>query len=139
MNEENKEVTPVEPVVEQVPVEETAVVTEPVVEQPAVPVEQPIEPVNTVSVEEKKAKKKGPIILIIILLLLIIGAVVSIIVFKPFDKKKEDKKVIDTPKEVKSDYRMSGNSLEAFDLYFLKLENNDKNSIINYQLNMLLK
>ena len=90
MNEENKEVTPVEPVVEQAPVEETAVVTEPVVEQPAAPVEQPIEPVNTVSVEEKKAKKKGPIILIIILLLLIIGAVVSIIVFKPFDKKKED-------------------------------------------------
>ena len=137
--EENKENTSVEPVVEQVPAEEPAVITDPVAEQTT---EQPLEPVNTVSVEENKSKKKGPIILIIMLLLLIIGGVVSIIIFKPFDKKNKEKTVVDTPKEVKSDYRMSGNNLSAFDLYFLKIENNEKNLIysplsIKYALEML--
>ena len=45
-------------------------------------------------------------------------------------------------KEYKSEYRLSGNSLEDFDLYFMKLENIEKNKVysplsIKYALEML--
>lgn len=137
--EENKEFTSAEPVVESTPIVQELEVKEEIQEASEVVAE----PTTTEEiVSEPKKKKKGPIIFIIILLLLIIGAVIAILVLKPFDKKKNDKEVIDTPKEVKSDYRMSGNSLEAFDLYFLKLENKNTNLIysplsIKYALEMI--
>ena len=56
--------------------------------------------------------------------------------------KKEDKPIKTDVKKVYSEYRMSGNSLENFDLRFLQLETNNKNVIysplsIKYALQML--
>ena len=106
------------------------------------PVDKALEVVNTEEKEVIQPKKKKPILLIVLLLILLVAVIVLLIIFKPFDSKKNDKKVIDTPKEIKSDYRMTGNSISAFDLYFLKLENNEKNSVysplsIKYALEML--
>ena len=89
-----------------------------------------------------KKKSKGPIILLILLVLLIgIGCSYYLLVINKSDKN-ESKKIENKPKEVKSGYRMSGNSLEEFDLYFLKLENEEKNKVysplsIKYALEML--
>ena len=57
------------------------------------------------------------------------------------NKVKPEKAKTDN-KEYKSEYRLSGNSLEDFDLYFMKLENEEKNKVysplsIKYALEML--
>ena len=133
--------------------EATTVVTQsndiiPVVEEVAIenPVEQITEEVNKeqvmTPVEEKeekpKSKKKKWIIVCVVVLLLILLAAGYFLLFnKPVKKTTKAK-----PKEVHSKYRMSGNSLEAFDLYFLQLENEEKNKVysplsIKYALEML--
>lgn len=133
--------------------EDTTVVTQsndtvPVVEEVAIenPVEQITEEVNKeqamTPVEEKeekpKSKKKKWIVVCVVLLLLILLAAGYFLLFnKPVKKTTKAK-----PKEVHSKYRMSGNSLEAFDLYFLQLENEEKNKVysplsIKYALEML--
>ena len=100
-------------------------------------------------VEEKKEdknKNKNSVILIfsvlggLVFMLLIIASVIFLIPF--LNGKKTVTKVGNDAQEVKSEYRMSGNSLEKFDLSFLKLENNGKNKIysplsIKYALAML--
>ena len=58
------------------------------------------------------------------------------------NKDKGDENKIVTKNENKSEFRMTGNSLEKFDLYFLKLENQEKNKVysplsIKYALEML--
>lgn len=91
--------------------------------------------------EEKKKKPVVAIILIIIALLALI--VLAIFYFRP--KKAADDKTDDTivtQNKFKSEYRMSGNSIEKIDLAFLKLENEEKNKIysplsIKYALEML--
>lgn len=107
------------------------VVQEPVQTEPVVPVQTqaPIEP-------EKKKSNKG---IIILLILVVLGALgyFAYQKFKPEEKVVENKK-----KEVETTYRMSGNGLEAFDLYFMQLENNNKNVVysplsIKYALAML--
>ena len=93
--------------------------------------------------EPKKPKKTGLVIGIIIVLVV---AIAGILVFLNRDKlfgdsesseQKETKK-----KEVLSEYGMTGNDLQNFDLYFMQLENNGKNMIysplsIKYALEML--
>ena len=75
---------------------------------------------NEPQVNKKKSGSKLPII--IILLLLIIGGVIGyVLLFKDNGESPSTNKDIKS-QEKKSEYRMSGNSLEAFDLYFfLKL------------------
>lgn len=100
---------------------------------------------NKTTEENKKGggNKKGKrnIIIIIIAILLIIIGLLCLILFK--DDKKELPKKVETQDEIKySEYRMSGNSLEKFDLYFLKLENSKENKVysplsIKYALRML--
>lgn len=109
--------------------------------------EQQIEEVAPEVVEEQPVKekksKKGPVLLGIICCLVIAIAVVMVILLLPSNKSnKDDEKKVVTEKEFKSEYRMTGNSIEKFDLYFLKLENNGKNEVysplsIKYALEML--
>ncbi len=93
--------------------------------------------------EEKKPKKKGnkAIVILIVLILLVIGGGVFYYI-KFMAKTEEPKKVNNKPTEYKSEYRLSGNGLENFDLQFLKLENETKNKVysplsIKYALEML--
>ena len=88
---------------------------------------------------EEKGKKKGKvwIFIIIIVLLLTIGEGVYYLL-KPVKSGKTKTKT----KVYKSEYRMTGNDLQDFDLYFLKLENEAKNMVysplsIKYALAML--
>ena len=87
----------------------------------------------------KKGGKKGWIILLVILGLALIGGAVYLLL----TNKDSNKKEVNTETEVKkSAYYMSGNSLQKFDLAFLKLENEKKNMIysplsIKYALEML--
>lgn len=83
----------------------------------------------------EKGKKKT---LIIGVLLLII--IVCFVIIYNKDKLKMDFEVENNNKYL--DYRLSGNGLEDFDLYFLKLENYKKNKVysplsIKYALEML--
>ena len=86
----------------------------------------------------KKKKGKKGIILVIILLLIVIGVVGVVFIYPKFKTDTKSTKA----SEKKSAYRMSGNSLDNFDLYFLKKENQEKNMIysplsIKYALAML--
>ena len=90
--------------------------------------------------QEVKSKKNGGIIVGVILLLAVF-CVGGVFLLKDNIPIKTKKAGVDV-KEVKSEYRMSGNSLENFDLYFLKLENEAKNKVysplsIKYALEML--
>lgn len=88
--------------------------------------------------EEKNSKKTVVVPLVVVLLL-----AVAFVTLYYKNGKFENK----THEEVKptlkaSEYRMSGNSLENFDLYFLKLENEKENKVysplsIKYALEML--
>lgn len=100
---------------------------------------------NTLSSNEKKSNGKKAIIGMIILFLIIaIGGGVS---YLYLDSKNDDdsnkKNVVDNDsKNFYSTYRMSGNSLEKFDIEFLKFENEEKNKVysplsIKYALQML--
>lgn len=95
-----------------------------------------------VSTEEKKKNKA---LLIIVWLFLGVGllALVGVYVFPNFMNKPDTSTTTKQDnKEYFSEYRMTGNSLENFDLYFLKLENEEKNKVysplsIKYALEML--
>lgn len=97
------------------------------------------EQVEIVSTPPKKSKK-GLIIGLIIALFAIITVVIVLVIVLG-GGKKEDKKT--TKSDVKeSAYKMSGNGIEDFDLYFLQLENKNKNMVysplsIKYALAML--
>ena len=89
----------------------------------------------------KKEKKGGRKLLIFIIIILLIALCVGGYLLYKNDNSKTKK--IDTLKSTtKSEYRLSGNSLENFDLYFLQLENAKENKIysplsIKYALAML--
>ena len=81
-----------------------------------------------VKVKDKTSKsKKTKIILVVSLLIIVIGGLASFIILK--DKFINSNEVEKPNKEYKSDYKLSGNSLENFDLYFLQAENNSKNMV----------
>ena len=86
-------------------------------------------------------KKRTPIIILIVVIIVVVISVAAAYQMKNKDNK-ESKTIKTDSKTVKSEYRMSGNSLENFDLYFLKLENTPGNKIysplsIKYALEML--
>ena len=91
--------------------------------------------------EGAKSKKFNTIIIIVIILLII--SISAFAYFAIVDKKDSTPKKEEVKSESKySEYRLSGNSLEEFDLYFLKLENEKENKVysplsIKYALGML--
>ncbi len=120
MNEEKKEST----VAEQVNVQET---------NPSSPVEL------KESSESTGKKKKTPMIFAVLLCIILVCIIVFVMI--RFGNQKKEKAEVDK-QEVQSEYRMTGNALENFDLSFLKLENGEKNIIysplsIKYALEML--
>lgn len=97
--------------------------------------------INNDSKDEKSNKKsnKKRIIIVVSIILILVAAMV---VYFILNNKKENKPIKTDAKKVYSEYRMSGNSLENFDLRFLQLEANNKNVIysplsIKYALQML--
>ena len=109
------------------------------------------EPIIIEETEEKAKKKFNPVILIVIgvvaLILIIIGAIILVAVgLFGFRMVKSNKTTTRSTNVVEvnkyADYQLTGNSIEAFDLYFLQLENNKKNNVysplsIKYALEML--
>ena len=101
----------------------------------------PVNPAPTSTIENKPKKKKNSALAIILILVLLCAAGVGGYLFF-FSKPTEPTTIGNDTKDVKSEYRMSGNSLENFDLAFLKLENEAKNKVysplsIKYALEML--
>lgn len=100
---------------------------------------------------EKTTDKKslfGVVLLVIGIILIVCGIYLTIVNSSKSSGNNNDVGGSNTDKvdistdEKKSSYRMSGNSLDAFDLYFLQLENNPVNKVysplsIKYALNML--
>lgn len=94
--------------------------------------------------KEINSKRRKTIIFVTVFAMIVI--VIATILILYFLNKKEDKKENGTSnitkQEVTSPYRMAGNTLENFDLSFLKLENDKKNKVyspisIKYALEML--
>lgn len=86
-------------------------------------------------------KKKSPIIIFLILIIIVVLACIYFFCFKDVDSKSNSSKEVQKINQY-SAYRLSGNSLEDFDLFFLQLENEKKNKIysplsIKYALEML--
>ncbi len=113
------------------------------VEQPTVIEQPPVETYSGNTSHEEKPPKKKRTAMIVSFLLCIVIVVALIVVLFLFGNKKNKKEKVETDKqEVQSEYRMSSNALENFDLNFLKQENGDKNVIysplsIKYTLAML--
>ena len=136
-NEENKVTTPEQP--QTPPQPQQVQVASPT---PAVSTNEnmKMEPVVEGGEEQKpKKKSKKGLIVVIILLLLIAGGTSALVFLMP---KNTVKKAESDVKEVHSKYRMTGNDIQNFDLYFMKLENNKQNSVysplsIKYALEML--
>ena len=94
--------------------------------------------------KETNIKRRKTIIFVTVFAMIVV--VIATILILYFLNKKEDKKENGTSnitkQEVTSPYRMTGNTLENFDLSFLKLENDKKNKVyspisIKYALEML--
>lgn len=133
-------------VVEEKAEEAPAVVEEPVVETPneEVSVEEEkkeeLEDTQVIRKQEEPKKKNKGVKAIVIILILILLAVLGYAAYLNFFAAK--KTVKSTKTEVQSDYRLSGNGLEDFDLYFMKQENKLTNKVysplsIKYALEML--
>ncbi len=89
----------------------------------------------------KKDNKKNIIVFIIVVVLVITVGILFIILN---NKQNHNKSANTGVKKVDSPYRLAGNDLEDFDLYFLGLENKNQNMIysplsIKYALEMLLE
>lgn len=89
-----------------------------------------------------KKSNKGTTILLIILGLIIVALGAYLILFEGKNKPREEKEINTTVKAVANEYRMKGNSLEDFDLSFLKLNNSGEDIVysplsIKYALAML--
>ena len=96
---------------------------------------------EVIRVEEPVKKKKVGLKLIVVLLVIILLCIIAYMAYSNLLTGKKGSIKTDN-KEYKSEYRMSGNGLENFDLYFLKLENKKANIIysplsIKYALEML--
>ena len=105
------------------------------------PKEEPQTRIEKNEIKENNGKKSNKKIIIPIIVFLVIAILLAILV-PPFLKheKKEEGEVTKSLKE--SEYRMKGNSLEDFDLFFLKEENKEENIVysplsIKYALAML--
>ena len=107
---------------------------------------QTVTPVaDTPKEQQVNAPKKKPVALIIAIVLVVVAGVVGVILLVNQNKtEKEDKGEVKEveKKEQFSTYRMNGNGLQDFDLYFLQLENSTENKVfsplsIKYALRML--
>lgn len=94
------------------------------------------------TIDDKQSSKKTnkKMIGLIILILILLVAVLAYVYLKNNNVKTE--KISSTKKEVKSEYKMNGNDIQDFDLYFLQVEEAKKNAIysplsIKYTLAML--
>ena len=90
---------------------------------------------------EPVKKKKNGLKLIVVLLVIILLCVIGYMAYANLLTGKKETIKTDN-KEYKSELRLSGNGLENFDLYFLKLENKKTNMVysplsIKYALEML--
>ena len=99
-----------------------------------------LEDTQVIRKQEPPKKKKTGVKIVVIILVLILIAILCYAAFLNFKPTKKTVKA--EKKEYKSELRLSGNGLEDFDLYFMKLENNKKNSVysplsIKYALEML--
>ena len=99
--------------------------------------EQTEQNVSNTAGKNKKKVLVGVVVGVVLLCVLSLGGFYLL----NQNKVKPEKAKTDT-KEYKSEYRLSGNSLEDFDLYFMKLENEEKNKVysplsIKYALEML--
>lgn len=98
-------------------------------------------PNDLVDKKKKQSNKSNkPIIIVILLVVIVILGCILLFLLK--DGFVRTKKTENESKEYKSEYRISGNSLEKFDLYFLQLENEKNNKVysplsIKYALEML--
>ena len=99
--------------------------------------------INTESIDNisKKKSNKKNVIIGLILLLIIIAGTGAFLIFNNDNKKATKTNETDATNFL-SEYRMSGNSLDEFDLSFLKLGERDENVIysplsIKYALSML--
>lgn len=87
-----------------------------------------------------KKNKKKYVIISIILIALIVALIVTY--FVVFNKKTNNNEIDNNVTNYNSPYEIKDNTLQAFDLYFMQLENNKKNMVysplsIKYALSML--
>jgi len=106
----------------------------------------PVQNIGQNTINAQNSNNKGKVIFIIIaIVIVILGVCVStffIINNKPKEEQTENEEEIINNKKYLTEYKMSSNSLEEFDLYFLKEENEKTNKIysplsIKYALKML--
>lgn len=91
--------------------------------------------------KEEKPKKKNKNLAVIIIIIVLLALLGTYFVLTKGNKDKGKDVISNEPKKV-SAYRMSGNSIEDFDLAFLMLESGEKNKLysplsIKYALAML--
>ena len=109
-------------------------------EEPVEEEKEELEDTQVIIKQEPPKKKKTGVKVVVVILILIL---IVILCYAAFMNFKPTKKVVkNESKEYESELRLSGNGLEDFDLYFMKLENNKKNSVysplsIKYALEML--
>ena len=101
-----------------------------------------VEELTPMETAEKPPKKKHKVLKVLLIVIGLIIIIVSLCYLLLGGKEEPKKASTDSGKVNKAAYRMSGNGLEAFDLYFLQLENEEKNKVyspisIKYALEML--
>lgn len=99
-----------------------------------------VENINNKNKNTSKKKNTNKIYLILILLVVVLLA--AFYLYYNNKNKDDSNKTKNGKTEYRSEYRMKGNSIENFDLYFLKLENEKENKVysplsIKYALGML--
>ena len=97
---------------------------------------------NDIGKKKKNGKKAITGIIILFLVLALGGGGAYLYLNNGLKSEPKTKKSENDSKDFYSTYRMSGNSLEKFDIEFLKLENSEKNKVysplsIKYALQML--
>lgn len=91
--------------------------------------------------KEEKSKKKNKNLIVIIIIIVLLALLGAYFILTKGNKNNGKDVISNEPKKV-SAYRMSGNSIEDFDLAFLMLESGEKNKLysplsIKYALAML--
>lgn len=94
------------------------------------------------NVNKNTSKKKNTNKIYLVLILLVVVLLATFYLYYNNKNKDDGNKTKNGKTEYKSEYRMKGNSIENFDLYFLKLENGKENKVysplsIKYALGML--
>ena len=112
--------------------------------------EVPAEPKEETIIEEVKETKvsqekddKSKLLIMILAIIILVFAILAVTIPNLIKKEEEKTVIVDKPElKSESEYRMTGNNLQDFDINFLKLENKEVNKIysplsIKYALEML--